>query len=499
MRRTSIFFLFISLMSFLSLGPIAYAGGLENVKSGARTANEKVQTVVDAALQPGTYEFAENLFSLVGKGIDFYFEQLVNAADIATLPQISNAVVSGVGKGLVDFKVDHYVNWGLDTYEDLAQKFWIQDFTQQVLQGSDVEIKPYFKGGFEFNSNVFREPEAPERQKEALWHWTPGVSANFPFGDEKQYRIGAVYEARFLEFTKYDQHDNVGQSLGVVGNFKLTDGLYVNVTEEMLQDASIAGTSTAKRVEYREQKVVPTVGYNWRDWTFEAEYENAHRRFDSDIYNMFEYDNNVITGRVYRTVASNVRLVGEYNFSHYDYDNDVTRVGRYHQGRVGVVGQLSDRTHLLARVGYMDRSYNQSSFSTQFDKVVSDIRLQHRLTSRTNLDFYFHRTAYESSYTSNRFFDEKRFQAQGNYLFSSKLRGRAGTAYIRRDYPALATTGAVAVRRRDIIGEAFIGLDYIFRPWLVMNFDYKYERSNSNNSNFDYTNNLVAVGMTMPL
>ena len=90
-------------------------------------------------------------------------------------------------------------------------------------------------------------------------------------------------------------------------------------------------------------------------------------------------------------------------------------------------------------------------------------------------------------------------QGSGSYVFNSKFRGRTGASFARREFENPATIGAIVSERRDILGTAFVGLDYIFRPWLIVNLDYKYERSNSNNSNFDYTNNIVALGMTMPL
>jgi len=478
-----------------------YAGGTDAEKASASSGQTGVQKVIDAALQPGTYQFAEKLVKLVGEGLDWYFDRLVVGADKAQIPQISDDIVKGLGDGFNDLQVSSSIDSVLSATEGLAKKFYIRDFTQKILQGSDVKVKPYLKTGVEYDSNIFYEPEAPKTRDDVLWTWTPGVSINYPFGDKKQYRVGAVYEARFQDFTRNAPHDNIGQSFGAIGNFKLTDALYVNATEEFVKEYARAGTVAAKRVGYRDQKVSPTVGYNWRDWTAEFQFENSIRRYDANIFNIFEYNNNVYSGRLYRTLAPNFRGLLEYNFSRYHYFNDNTRTGRYHQFRAGFVGQLSQRTSILARAGYMDRNYRRQSnaFSSEFDKPVGDIRITHKLTNRTSLDLSYDRTAYESSFTANRFYGENQVQLQGTHLFNSKFRGRAGGSFTRHDYPALATTGLVAVKRKDAIGTAFVGLDYAFRPWMIWNLDYKYERSNSNNSNFDYTNNQVAAGMTMPL
>ncbi len=501
MRRYSTLTLFISLLSFFVATSSVYAGGVDAEKSSASGERTTVQKVVDATLQPGTYQFAEKLVKLVGDGLDWYFDRLVIGADKAQVSKISDDIVKGLGDGFNDIQVSNATDSVLNASEDLAKKFYITPFTQKILQGTDVKIKPYFKGGMEYDSNVFYEPEAPKTRDDVLWTWTPGVSVNFPFGDKKQYRIGAVYEARFQDFTRNAQHDNIGQSLGVIGNFKLTDSIYVNAAEEFVKDYARAGTVSAKRVGYRDQKVSPTVGYNWQVWTAEFQYENAARRYDANVFNIFEYNNNVYTGRLYRTLAPNFRGLLEYNYSNYHYMNDGTRDGRFHQFRTGFTGKLSERTNILARAGYMDRSYNRNhnAFSSEFDQPVGDIRITHRLTNRTNLDLSYDRTAYESSFTANRFYKENQLQIQGTHLFNSKFRGRAGGSFARHDFPALAITGAVAVKRKDAIGTAFVGVDYAFRPWMIWNLDYKYERSNSNNSNFDYTNNQVATGITMPL
>ena len=501
MRRTSILFLFISLVTFLFVNSSLYAGGLEDSKAGANTERTKVQKVVDAALQPGTYQFAEKLVKLVGDGLDWYFDRLVVGADKAQVPQISDDIVNGIGLGLGDLQVDRSIDSVLNGVAGLAHKFYIADFDKKILKGTDVQVKPYFKSGIEYDSNVFYEPEFPKTRDDVIWTWTPGVSVNFPFGDQKQYRVGAVYEARLQDFTRNAPHDNVGQSFGALADFKLTDAIYVKATEEFVDDTARAGTVAAKRVFYTDNRVSPTVGYNWRDWTGEFQYEHALRRFDASIFNIFEYDNSVFTGRLYRTLAPNFRGLLEYNFSRYHYIKDATRNGDYHQFRMGVVGKLSERTDILGRIGYQDRNYERRGnlFSSEFDKPVGDIRLQHKLTNRTDLDFSYERTAHETTFTANRFYEEHILQGQGIHLFNAKFRGRAGASFARHDFPATAVTGLVAVKRKDAIGTAFVGLDYAFRPWMIWNLDYKYERSNSNNSNFDYTNNQVAVGMTMPL
>ncbi|MBI4372622.1 MAG: outer membrane beta-barrel protein [Candidatus Omnitrophica bacterium] len=496
MRRNSIFFGIFSLV-FLLTNTSLYAGGLEGVKSGANSLRSGTQKVVDGALQPGTYSFVEEFVDLLGKGIDWYFDLFVLGADTVKAGEISNGIVDGIGGGLNEMQIPATIDKGLDTIEDVTAKSGLPELRRQMTEATGIHVKPYFKGTVEYNSNVFLEPEAPKTRDEALWIWTPGVSVNYPFGDQKQHRVGAVYEARITEFTKYDEHDDVGQSVGVIGNFKLSDALYTNITEEFVQDAARAGTRSAKRIEYIDNKVSPTIGYHWRDWTFEGEYWNTIRDFESAIYRAFSYANNGATARAYRTLAPNFRGVVDYTFSYYDYAADETRVGHYNQFRAGVTGKLSERTNLLTRIGYQEREYR--AHDTEFHIPVGDFRLTHRLTSKTNLDFYIHRTTAESTFTNNRALDEKLAQVSGNYLFNSKFRGRAGAAYIRHDFDRTAATGATVVKRRDHIGRLSVGLDYFFRPWLIMNLDYHYDRSNSNNSNFDYTNNQVALGMTMPL
>ena len=497
MRRILVVFLFLFLgMSFL-ISSNLFADEPIQTEAAAPSTATGIQKVIDGALQPGTYEFVEKLVDLVGKGIDWYFDLLVKGADTSTIPTISNDIVEGIGQGLDDIRFTWATNSLLDGFEELTRKVWFKQFSDEVLQGTDVKVRPYFKGQFEYDSNVFLEPEAPKTRDEAVWTWTPGVSINYPFGDKKQYRVGAVYEARITDFTKYGEHSDIGQSFGAIANLRPTDEVYINVTEEFVQDAARAGTRSAKKVEYFDNKVTPTIGYHWRDWTFEGEYFNTIRDFDSSTYRAFSFANNGFVTRIYRTLAPNFRGLIDYTFSHYDYAADETRGGLFNQIRAGVTGKLSERTNILARVGYQDRHY--WNHDTDFDIPVADVRLTHRLTSRTNLDFYFHRATQESSFTNNRAFDEKLVQGSGTYLFNPKLRGRAGSAFIRREFENEAATGRVLVQRRDIIGRAFVGFDYIFRPWLIVNVDYRYDRSNSNNSNFDYTNHQLTTGMTMPL
>ncbi len=488
MRKSLVFISYYILVVFFFSNLNANAGGLERTRT-------KTNEVVNAAMMPGTYVGAEKVVKALGRAVDQTFDQLVIFADKAQIDDAANGIVKGVSDN--DLNLGYYSNRVLDTVESLTQRLGIKKLSDNVLQGSEVKIRPYFKGGMEYNSNVFYEPEAPKTRDEVMWIWTPGVSLNIPFGDKKQYRIGAVYEARFNEYTKYDEHDDIGQSLGVVGDFKLTDDLAFHVTEEYVRDAARPGTRSAKRVEYMDQIVTPSLVYDWRNWTFEAEYKNAIRDFESPIYQIFSYANNAITTRILRDVAPGFRGLIEYTLSHYDYHSDATRIGHYQEIKTGFKGALSERTNILARVGYQERSYR--AHDTNFDVVVGDVLLEHRLTSRAKLETFFQRTLQESQFTNNRAYDEKLIQTSGSYLFTEKLRGRAGFSLAQHKFQNEAFTGATLVKRRDMIGSTFVGFDYMFRPWLITNLDYRYERSNSNNSNFDYTNNVLSLGMTMPL
>src|SRR3989338_1539014 len=333
MRRFCSILAVALLYTFLFSNSSLLAGGLESAKAGATRTKDVAQTVVDRALQPGTFTFVEQLVDMVGNGIDWYFDRLVVAADAGNVPEVTNSLVSGLSKGLEDFRIVEFKDRGLNAVEDIGRKLWMEDFKKQILEGTQVEIKPYFKSKAEYNTNTFMEPHIAQdgTKEDVVWTWTPGVSVNVPFGDAKQHRIGAVYEARVTNFTKYDDHDDLGQSVGAVANLQLTDSIYVNATEEFVKDAARAGTLHAKRVEYSDQKVSPTVGYNWRDWTTEVQWENNLRRYYShSLYDIFQYNNNVLTGRVYRTLAPDFRALVEYNYSHYDYPYDTTRPGRYH-------------------------------------------------------------------------------------------------------------------------------------------------------------------------
>ncbi|MBI1978114.1 MAG: outer membrane beta-barrel protein [Candidatus Omnitrophica bacterium] len=488
--RRALFLAFVFSLHFFLLNSSLYADDPEPTKSDT-------QQVAETTFKLGAFPAIEKWVKELGRGLDWCLDRLVVGGDSIQLGKAANGVVGGIADGFRDLRVDTSVDQTFDAFESLGRRLWLPDWKEKVSKATPAEVKPYFKGSFEYDSNVFLEPKAPKRRDEAVWVWTPGVAINLPFGDEKQYRVGAVYEARFTEFTKYDEHDDVGQTLGAVADLKLTDDIYAKVTEEFIQDAARAGTRTAKKVEYTQNRVSPTVGYHWGDWTLEGQYWNEIRDFESAIYRAFSYANNGFLTTIYRTLFPNFRGLVDYSFSHYDYAADETRVGWYHQIRAGVTGQLSERSNLLARMGYQKRDYK--AHDTQFDIPVWDVRLVHRLTSRTTLDFSFERTIEESAFTNNRAYDEKSFRAAGTYLFTQKLRGRAGTAFLRREYEREAFTGAVLVKRRDNIGRAFVGIDYIFRPWFIVNLDYRYDRSNSNNSNFDYTNNQVVLGMTMPL
>lgn len=405
---------------------------------------------------------------------------------------VASASVDDVGKG---------VNGLLDKIEILAGKTKINELREQALKKFGLLVNPYFKTGFDYTTNVFKSPR--KRVEDVIFKFTPGVNLTYtnPLG-----QVGVSYEAEFLEFHKDGLQDAQNQYFSAFADIHPTDKLSLRVSEQLNDQYATAGAHDLKPINFMDNTVRVSGVYALNDQlSEEIGYQNFVRRYNGDTYDLYDYTENIMFLRSYYKFCNGPKVsigydLGFVNYSLDNFDDELlnNRDASYHEFPVGAEGTLPwGDIYYAAYVGPHIRNM-QSEDRNGWWGFVSSVVLRKKITKSTATELGFSRRPVEGTFDDQTFNIDRTFWAGVTQVITPKLRGRMKISTSNRHYDNNATVGNVWTHRRDAAFGFGLGLDYAVRKWMILNTDYKIERRNSNISDFDYLDNTLSMGMTMP-
>ncbi|HTL47583.1 MAG TPA: outer membrane beta-barrel protein [Verrucomicrobiae bacterium] len=383
----------------------------------------------------------------------------------------------------------------LDRIDDFMNEGPIARIKSQLQRNYGLMINPYFKTGFEYTSNVFKIPRGPRTQDE-LWTFSPGFNATHT---SKYGEIGLNYEAQLRYFTRQEKQNQQDQSFGVYANLFPADGFNLKLSEELVQQGSTAGAPGVEPLDSSDNTVRASLIYDVdENLTGELGYKNFSRHYAGDTFESFSYYENEYFVEGQYKVAENHTVIAGYHLGTIDYIETSSRNAIYHQFPVGMRGMLPYGVEYDATVAAYVRN-QEASARNDFFWFTGSIDLKKKITEKTSVGAGFIRRPVESTYDNAEVSDDKTFYANLTHRFTPRVRGRFDISHTNRDFENSATIGGVTVKRDDDLFALGVGLDYALRKWMIVNVDYRVERRDSNLSTFDYTENRLLVGATVPL
>lgn len=385
-----------------------------------------------------------------------------------------------------------YSDGALDYLDKLINLTQIRDIKKQLQKGTHLLINPYFKAGFDFTNNVFR---APDNTPDEIWTFTPGVTVT---ATGSRARLGFSYEADFRYFSHQTKQNTQDQKFSALGEAALSENLFLRASERISQTGATAGRTGLEPVDYLDHIFNVMTGYHYGTWLFEVGYENFVRNYQHQIFDRLDYNDNRLITRLSAEVAENFKEYLEFSVGHVDFPDISTRDAAYFEILPGVEGRLPGNVTVVANVGYHRRNLEKDA-RNDLDMAVASLILKKQLQPRTSGEVMYSRRPQEGSFDAQTFYLENLVYAGLSHLFTKKLRGKTGVSFAERSYQGVSTVGAVAVKRRDDVFGFNAALDYAARKWFVITLGYLLERRNSNISDFDYTENRLSLGVTVPV
>ena len=351
---------------------------------------------------------------------------------------------------------------------------------------------PFFTERVEYESNVFQTPS--RQQDDVISKSIPGFVLALPFGS---HRLDFGARAEILRYFDRDEQDT--EHYFVLGNLKLDfpGGLKAGLKEDFAFTSQPPGTELTGRIDSSTNVLAPGIEYGFAQrYALGVDYAWTHVDFESRV-NQLDRDEHLVGLTGFYRVQPKTDALLNLSYGEKDFDTaserDVTRwlvLG-------GVRGYLTAMLTSTLRLGYESREADASRH-TDYHGFVANGDVVWQPLERTKVSVLVDRSPQESVFATNFWYLSTVVTLAAEHKINSKVTFLGRVYGATNDYPdkAAKVNSQVDWRTDDLVGFG-LGVDYQIQRWLGVGLDWAWTKRDSNFSEFDYTNNVVAGKVTL--
>lgn len=345
-----------------------------------------------------------------------------------------------------------------------------------------------------YDSNIFLDPN--NRKEDWINYVTPAFKLDMPFGDGDRHLADVMYKADIQSYAEYDQENHIDQYVNGGVKLNMADKGYLKVRDDFRITRDRSDTEFTQMIKRTENTGEVSAGIDMDKFAYEVGYSNFFRNYADIEYTNLEYNENDGKFTAFYQLFPKTKLLAEYKYGKIDYVSQEAsdRDGDYHQGMIGLKGDLTGKTVGIVKAGYQSRTYKGTS-EEDFKKPVAEVGLITDFTEKTRLETKFSRMAYESTYENNNYYDSYRLQAKLTQKLWSSWSLYGLLQYENNKYPE--TDSSIDKRRKDDIYTGNVGLQYDIKDWLKAKFNYEFKEDSSNVDTREYKRHLTSLSLTL--
>jgi len=310
---------------------------------------------------------------------------------------------------------------------------------------------------------------------------TPEIKLEVPFGNDL-FSIG--YFADLISYARLEDENK--QNNNFYADLSLQGAKFFLKLSEEFNQITEALTYVEDLTDYNKNCATAAFGGNFAHTGFEVQYENIDYEYqwasNTSDYNEHEFD---ITATY--LVQPKLKALIEYSHGEIQYDDDSTREGDYDELLAGLRGNLTSKLEGAVKLGFQSRKYKSRK---DWDEAVLYMDLTQRFSKATKLNFIADRSAKESTFTTENYYERSRLAAYLTQRLTGKTKALLELVYQLHEYPK---NDGSSEAREDDIWEFGVGLNWFVREWLEADVSYECRKRLSNIDTYDYRNNVVSV------
>ncbi len=367
-------------------------------------------------------------------------------------------------------------------------------YSQGNIQVGPLRIHPFVELSGEWDDNIALAPR--DEQEDFIWIVSPGIFVELP---ARPFGVRLGYRADILNYTKNDQLNATHHTLDGEARVNFAGGLSLYATDVYKRTTDFVGfpvPDLTQRIPRDENTLKAGAEYTLRErigLAFDYNYYWVKYKDNPFFDRELDRKDQLLAGTLFFRVLPKTSILGEYDYQWIRYDQRAVaqdRDSNSNKFKVGLKGDLTEKTTLLGKVGWEFKDY-KSPARRDWDGLIVELEAIYKYQEASQIRLYGGRANFESLFEGNNFY----VGTYGGVEISHQLRprlilvltGLVGT----NDYPEQTTIGTETKKRFDRFYEAGVALRYQIRPWLAVQASYDHLVRDSNFNDFDYTNNRV--------
>jgi hypothetical protein len=367
------------------------------------------------------------------------------------------------------------------------------------LKLGPLEIHPLVLVTESFDDNVCRSeskdcPQDGEikegRDSITLYH--PGLLLILPLRD---HQLQAEYQGDFARYSEFDDENYSDNTFRGNAALNFPGGLSIRAEDTWVDGHDPRGFAQNVELDFYTKNtasaavrhpVGPKLWVEVRLAHFMLDYEETRNDFR-------DRTDTTIGGTIFYDLFPKTSVLAEYNHINVTFENEeepLSRDSTVQQIAAGVLYELTAKSKGTLKWGYEQKRFEEED-RQDFKGGIMTLGLDHEWTPRTLIQLTGERGSRESNLETEDYYVTTSGTLRATQRFGRRLSVLAETAIARDQYPDQAGEEG----RRDNTLRARVGVDYWFRQWLNTNTRYEHAVRNSNEKEFEYTDNLYTIGL----
>ncbi len=342
------------------------------------------------------------------------------------------------------------------------------------------KLYPAIRVNEQFTDNVYLLPS--DEQSDYITTIAPELFLEGKCSGNNIFKLNYSYGETYYKKLKI----NNTKTSNFVSELKIAGSEYYFQIDETYQQLSAPTSYATALSSYSTNDTKLTIGANFNRLSYTISAEELKYDYKPP-FDIDTYSEDIIDIIGYYRFLEKVKALGEYKYGKIDYDLDTNKSGYLNEFLIGLNGELLNKLVGTIKMGYQERHYKGL---TDWNNPVLYTDLVYKASYKTSFSIILTRSASESQYTSENFYeyDKETFMITENLTPKTSL--NMSVDYEQDRYPLV--TGETE-KRKDYLLNLRLALDAKMRKWLISGISYEFKKRDSNIRAFDYIANVGTV------
>jgi len=365
-----------------------------------------------------------------------------------------------------------------------------------IIMGPFI-FQPYFSLVFEHTDNLFLQGD--KGFEDNLWIIRPELKLIYPFLESS---VQFSYVPIWREYQKYELKHKFSHFFNFQANILQSSGLNIRVIDRFTR-----GYLEVSEIEPQKEVVWGTNRFNKNYIEASAIYDLSERinlSFGGDFNYVkfidrdvplffFDYKTLSLGGSVGYKMSPLTTVSLIYRYYYNDAEKEFnSRDFNAHQIAIGMESDATPRLKGGFKIGFERKELK--NINQSINNIIASADITYELADFTRLLLNVNRGTYQSAYIDVTYFKSTGIALSLTHQFTDRFNATGGGYFQRNDYPESLH---YQFSRQDDIYGINAELGYIITNLVVVHFNYKYEKRDSNEPRMNFTQNRLVFDLIL--